>query len=432
MLTEYHEQWLDSKGIDLYTAEHWGVHSKGTELVFPYADGMVKYRKQQPDTDRAFRTTGHMELYFNDMTRNMPKAFICEGESDTLCLATHVGSEHVTGISGVNGWKKEFKDIVKWADTVFVILDNDPDYNKTDKTWEQIRLDLGKRAVRVHLPSEVKDVCEFFDNFTDEDFSEYLEAAVEDYNPYHFDALDLTVEPPPYDWLVDGLICRGDISMFLGESNSGKSMLAQSLAVNVAEGRTSWLDKTLSVENPRSYILDEENPRDVILHRMKGFGLSVKGAENIRYVSDAGVRLDSKQGARKVLDEALAWEPGLIIIDSLTRVHTSSENDAGEMARVFNDGIRPLARATGATVIILHHENKGDSSNAFAKARGTTDIPAALDSGLRVARLHNGVHTLRQFKTRRTGLGGENLRWTIKDTPDGITICRAGEGIVQL
>lgn len=73
----------------------------------------------------------------------------------------------------------------------------------------------------------------------------------------------------------------------------------------------------------------------------------------------------------------------LIALDSLTRIHTQDENAAGAMSALHNDGIKPLARDTGAAVIIIHHTNKGQGS-AYTRARGSTDIVYAMDAGIDV------------------------------------------------
>ncbi|MBI3405593.1 MAG: AAA family ATPase, partial [Acidobacteria bacterium] len=63
----------------------------------------------------------------------------------------------------------------------------------------------------------------------------------------------------------------------------------------------------------------------------------------------------------------------LIIFDSFIRFHQQEENSATEMALIMSE-LRRLAH-TGASVVVLHHKPKSDSS----QYRGSSDIRAAVD-----------------------------------------------------
>ena len=422
-LSEYHRKWFSEKGIDPSTAEEgYGVYSEGDTICFPYG-GSKKYRTVSPEESRRFRMDGTIGLFLPVELPLSSTIFVCEGESDTLCLAQYVEAS-VVGLSGLNGWKPQMLPTLGNAERVYVILDNDLDYQKVDKTWEQLRQSIGPRALRIILPDDVKDVCEFFDRYTPDAFSTLIGEAKDGKNLYHYEALDLTKEPPPYDWLVEDWLARGDLCMLAGDSGVGKSWITMSLAVAIAEGKESWLGIPLDTENRRVYYVDEENPRDVIYHRLAGLGLTESGAANIRYLSDVGIRLDRQ--SRYVLDEAQAWKPSLIVIDSLTRIHSVDENNAGEMSRIINDGVRPLARSTGASVIVIHHHNKS------GMLRGSSDILASLDFGISVARMgEHGDLALRQSKSRRTEKSREPLRCRIQDTETGTEVLRLTTGTVR-
>jgi hypothetical protein len=150
--------------------------------------------------------------------------------------------------------------------------------------------------------------------------------------------------------------------------------------------------------------IDEENPHDVVYHRLRQLGL--ESFNNLRYLHRQGVRLD--RNFDKLLDEAVAYNPELIVLDSLTRLHTKDENNAGEMAKLFNDSINVLCRETGAAVVILHHTNKSDSNSSYVKTRGSSDIGAAVDCGIeaRKSSTLNNSFNLVHFKSRRSQVGG--------------------------
>jgi predicted ATP-dependent serine protease len=300
---------------------------------------------------------------------------------------------------------------------VYVILDNDADYNtqaKIDKAWTTIRSKLGTKAKRITLPDDVKDVVEFFDSYTLDTFKTIMNEAGN--GTYSYDALNLSAPPPDYEWLVDGVIARGDTTLLVGEPNVGKSWISLSLAVAMANGDDTWIKWNMN-HHGRVLYVDEENPHDVVYHRLRQLGL--KNYDNIRYLHRQGVRLDRRFD--RFLDEAIMYQPQLIVLDSLTRLHTQDENSAGAMAKLFNDSINVLTNETGAAVIVLHHTNKSDSNSSYTKTRGSSDIGAAVDCGLEARAEAPGRFGLVHFKSRRRQ-AGEVTHIEIRDTETGVAL----------
>lgn len=418
-------KWFESeRGITAETLDEFGVTFKNNEAVLPYPGGQ-KFRGEK-DGKRTFYTSEGFQVgLFHAPDANTDEVmFLVEGETDTMRLQQELwdaGSTAVVmGISGINGWRSEFADAFANANRVWVLLDNDQDYNvkaTVDKAWTQIRQDLGMRAMRLLLPIRpmvIKDVCEFFDIFDVEALRVLCERAPHD--ALHYEALNLMEDPGPTDWLVDGILARGDVALVVGEPGVGKSWLSMDLATKVADGGGKWLGHSVLRAGGRVLYVDEENPRDVVRNRLMLLGLDAKYAPNIRYLHQQGIRLDRRPD--QLLDEAIAFQPDLIVLDSLTRLHTQEENNAGAMASLFNDGINPLARATNAAVLLLHHTNKSDSSSSFLRTRGSSDISASVDTGLDIRKGETGRMTITHFKSRRSE-AGTFVQATIERTPSG-------------
>ena len=418
-------EWLkQERGISDRAIEHFGVHEDPAGVaVFPYA-GAEKRRWIDENGKRHFTFTKGLNPSLFGREASYPTVFLCEGETDTLRLWSELDKEAVegvgvVGIAGIQTWLDSFASEFDGAEVVYVVLDNDADYataNIVDKTWRSIRRALGKKARRIRLPDGVKDLCEFFDAYDLDALRLLTDRSEEGGALWHYTALDLSVDPSPPDWLVDELICKGDLTMMIGEPGIGKSWLSMSLSVAIAEGQTSWLGRKMDPGNGRVLYVDEENPEALIPHRLRLLGLSDEGVKNIRYLHRQGVRLDKRP--ELLLDEALDWEPTLIVLDSLTRLHTKDENNAGEVAGLFNDGINPLARETGATTLVLHHVNKGESTSSFSRSRGSGDLSASIDSGLdiREADAVGGLNVV-QYKSRWIA-EGQVIRCAITDVPD--------------
>ncbi len=350
-------------------------------------------------------------------------AFLVEGETDTMRLWQELNDDGATatvlGLPGVETWTDSLAEQFARYAEVFVVLDNDSDYKvagRVDNCWRQIRKALGGKARRIYLPEAVNDVCEFFDTYDLETLRMLADRRGE--GIWHYKAMDLSAPATPPNWMVDKLLCHGDLTMMIGEPGVGKSWLSMGLAVAVAQQKVAFLGRNLSTENPRVLYVDEENPEGLVLWRLKRLGLTKDGEENIRYLHRQGVRLDRHPD--RILDEALDFEPSLIVLDSLTRIHTKDENSAGEIASLFNDGINPLARETGALTLILHHVNKSESGSSFTRTRGSGDLSASIDSGLDVRSSDGGGGiSVLHYKSRWISEGAL-IRAQIVDTPDGL------------
>ena len=415
MLTEEQKTWFKyNKGIEEDTLQAFGVRSDEDYewVILPYPNGDKKRYIGPGKRQFASEKGLHLGLFQGPMGESH-YCFLVEGETDTMRLWQE-GIHSVYGIPGAYGLRDNDLDTLLSYETVYVVLDNDADYNteaKIEKAWSSIRSKLGSRAKRIILPEDVKDIVEFFESYTIDTFKSLVKDCKD--GTYHYDALDLSVPPPDYRWLVDGVIAQGDTTLLVGEPNVGKSWLSLSLAVAMANGDATWIKWGLNHHGKVLYV-DEENPHDVVYHRLMQLGL--KNFDNMRYLHRQGVRLDRRFD--RFLDEAVAYQPNLIVLDSLTRLHTQDENNAGAMAGLFNDSINVLTKETGAAIIVLHHTNKGDASSSYTRTRGSSDIGAAVDCGLEARAEAPGRFRLIHFKSRRKQAGNVT-HVEIRDTPDG-------------
>jgi hypothetical protein len=336
-----------------------------------------------------------------------------EGESDTMAIwqalkrAGLNDKVAVVGLSGTGSWRAAIRGIDKSgavvgpdrlnelfgpAKRVFVVFDRDDPYDNPDgaasveRAWQEVRGDLGRKARRVILPQGINDVAEFFQRYDWAAFQVLLKRAAEPVR--HYPRLDLSRPAPDTDWLVEDLLVRSEAAALVADGGIGKSWITMALALAVTGGEEKFLGLPLK-RHGRVLYVDEENSASLVLQRLNALGMTEKHRENLDYIWYGGVDLLNEP--EKLLEEATELEPELVVIDSLSRVALAAknENDNTEMTRLMRNGIVPIARETGAAVVIVHHTAAGGTG-----PRGATSIRNAADQVISVVpALSNGRPT---------------------------------------
>lgn len=411
--------WFEKRrGIRRETVEAFGIYTEGRDLVIPYPNGLLKRRYSTEDdnpfglekegrrfvwraADGGPASAGQVPFLPPDFTP-AERMFLLEGETDTMAVwqaLKDVGlldKVSVVGISGVGSWKSRYaEELFGPAKRVFVPLDNDDPYTAPEAVksveigWQKIRADLGKKARRVILPQGVEDVADFFLKYNWAAFEILLKAAAEPRRFYP--RLDFSAPPEPTDWLVEGLLVMGEVTVLAGDSGVGKSFLTMALAKAVAAGDERFLARALRHHGPVLYV-DEENHPNLVKQRFKALGLEEAHYPNLEYISHGGVNLF--ENPELLLEEALDIEPVLIVLDSQSATSLGAEeNSNDDMTRLYTRAIKPLARSTGAAVIVLHHvpkDKRGPRGGGAIKAQAdmVLDVVRAEDSAGFTGRLN--------------------------------------------
>jgi hypothetical protein len=315
--------------------------------------------------------------------------FLFEGETDTMAAwqaAPEEARPGMVGLSGTDAWKERYaEELFGEARTVFVVVDNDDPYENADaaasveRGWLKIKADLGRKARRVVLPQGTNDTAEFFEKYDWAAFRVLLKKAREPKR--HYRRLDLSKPVPDTDWLVEDFAVRSEAAVLAGDGGVGKSFITMQLALAVAAGRPTFLDLPIK-RSGRVLYVDEENSASLVLQRLNalaadmwgvGSGIPPKVRENLEYLWYAGVDLLGEP--EKLREEALEIEPELVIIDSLSRVALGAEENSNpDMTKLMRAGVIPIARETGAAVLLVHHTDKdGRGPRGASSIRNTAD-----------------------------------------------------------
>ncbi len=209
---------------------------------------------------------------------------------------------------------------------------------------------------------------------------------------------------PSIDWLVEPLIPHGTRAIVFGEFGSMKSWLLLHLGLHIAAGR-DWLGRFV-IPHPKSVLyLDEEMSERELRRRIKRLGLGA-GLERdslpFQAISQLGVRFDSSQVESLLTAlQKQDFDPDIIIVETLRRVLTGSENEASDVSDFWRN-VSPILTA-GKTLIVSHHMRKPfqqGRDHSRNRASGSTDILAGTDSAFALKRALADTITVECVKSR--------------------------------
>lgn len=204
---------------------------------------------------------------------------------------------------------------------------------------------------------------------------------------------------PARQWLVPGMVPQKTVTLFSGDGGTGKSLLAQQLAVAVVAG-TSWIGR--SVKQGSALLLSAEDDDDELHRRLD----DILRAEGRDYEDVAGLTLRSLAGedALLAMDTQLALmettlfqelerraeddAPELIVIDTLADVYPANENDRAKV-RQFVGILRGLAIRRRCAVMLLGHPSLS-GLNSGSGTSGSTAWHNSVRSRLYLHRITEG------------------------------------------
>ena len=376
------------------TPEHPNGRRMATNCyVFPYLEGRrpVAFRFYDPECNGP----GGSKYWWEEGITARPynvgdglgdadgKVFVCEGEKKAMLL-TQLGYAAV-GLPGAGSFKREWHEHFAHAKRVLICFDSDnPEYHvykKCNKCGEgecighnpgqeaAIRLveQFGWRATNVVLPlpdgERKTDVNEFFvrDGHTAADFAE-LALGVRK-TPFIVASLADIEENPPDEaaFIVDhGILPKAGRLLISGAPKTGKSLLAEHLALSVASG-IPFLHRFPVDEGRRVLLLDRELSQRALFDRLQAFitgrpGYRV-GRENLLIDHEHQLRLDLKESYDPLSQLIEQNGVDVIILDTAYKFFQGDMESSSALMKVFETLDRVIAN-TGTSVVVTHHQRK--------------------------------------------------------------------------
>jgi len=179
-------------------------------------------------------------------------------------------------------------------------------------------------------------------------------------------------DTPDLEYLIPGMLPKGDSVLLIAEPKVGKSLLAYDAAFAIATGEAKFLGERCQIG--RVLIVQTDESQSSTKHRLIKRGFRHEDSPNVRYLQKFNIAQMAK------LEEYLqSFHPSLVIIDNLRRINAGreiSENSA-EFADMISE-LKELLSSYGASGLIIHHANKNPDATGIQRVRGSSAIAAAV------------------------------------------------------
>lgn len=295
------------------------------------------------------------------------EVYICEGEKDVHTLEDQ-GLVATCNQGGVGmGWRPEYSQVLREA-VVTIIADND-DAGRAHA--RRIRDSLTGIAASITIAEAAagKDATDHFiagksldDLVVTWTFEQAAKVEL---------ALDLweflDAADSPHDWVIPGLLERGDRLILTGFEGLGKSMLIRQIAVCAAAGLHPF-DTGYSNRYPARKVLfiDCENSEAQSRRKLRSIAMVTKYLDSpvptggMRLIHrPEGIDLTTIDDAAWLIERVTAHKPDILVIGPFYRLHAGNMNDEQIARRTV--AVLDAARAVNNCALITEaHAGHGE------------------------------------------------------------------------
>lgn len=184
--------------------------------------------------------------------------------------------------------------------------------------------------------------------------------------------------PSTYDWVVPGMLERGDRLIITGFEGHGKSTIMRQIAICIASGIHPW---TLNLVEPRRvFLLDAENNPRMVSRKMAALRAKVRSTLDpdflrIEAMPD-GLNLTQRADRRWLTDQVLANQTDVLIIGPHynldSGVGDTQDSGGQDYARKLARVLRDITVKAKCCVLLEAHSPHGPGENRPLRPFGSS------------------------------------------------------------
>lgn len=187
------------------------------------------------------------------------------------------------------------------------------------------------------------------------------------------------------DWLVDGILARGDYASLFGPSEVGKSLLVLDWSLRMAR------------KGVRVLYLDRENGGDITTARLDEMGAEEEDMDALAVLCFPDLPdLATREGAAVLADLAAQHQADLVVLDTISKFsEVGQAAQADRWTAIYNRSLMPLLAAGTAVIQLDHTGYEGTRERDSSAKRQNVAVAYALMPGRKP-----GALTLTRVKNR--------------------------------
>jgi hypothetical protein len=180
-------------------------------------------------------------------------------------------------------------------------------------------------------------------------------------------------------WLIDEILPADALCVLYGLPGTAKSFIGLDWAMCIASGE-EWLGRSVK-RGPVLYVAAEGARGYTLRVAAWKARAGVEGGVGVQFLCEP-VRLTSNHEVDRLIKsvESVGMAPSLIVFDTFARCFDGDDNSARDVSLLVS-AVDRIRKATGATVLLIHHSRKDDSS-----FRGSGALHGAVDMMVHVAK----------------------------------------------
>lgn len=349
--------------VEILKKHQLGMNDKG-EYTIPFYDEKGRLRNIQerefgPGANVKSIQDGQVVLFgVEDLIGDGEDIFIVEGAWSALALKDH--GYKAVGTCGAGTLLDEQIELFK-SKEVFIIPDNDEaGITGAERIKEKLE-NVARHIYIIEIPvQEKQDIRDFFKNGGSEDHFTYL---VRQAITGRLSAFPITLENflrkdiPNVEYYVKDILQKGGKGMISASPNVGKSIFVQNIALDIACGSKTFLDK-FEVSQARVLYLDLEMGEPALKERFTKMAMLRHGTKDNMYIKYVPSLDLMQEESRKMVEEWITeLKIKVLILDPLGSAWSGNENDQEEVGRLTSY-LNTFNELHNISILVVHHWRK--------------------------------------------------------------------------